>query len=149
MKGSTHPFSKESHVHGSNAEHIQLSLVTHGPTIKTKVLHRSQIEAVLRKLGATVQALTSDVPRLAVGIHNEGVRGLDLASLLGTAVRKARLRAGLTQIEIESRSGILRQNICAIELGRVTPTVITLLRLANAIGIRVSTLLETIDDAQK
>ena len=96
-----------------------------------------------------MQALTSDVPRLAVGIHNEGVRGLDLASLLGTAVRKARLRAGLTQIEIESRSGILRQNICAIELGRVTPTVITLLRLANAIGIRVSTLLETIDDAQK
>ena len=54
---------------------------------------------------------------------------------LGARLRALRLGAGLTQAELARRTGIHRPNIARVEAGRHTPSLETLARLANAIGV--------------
>lgn len=54
---------------------------------------------------------------------------------LGRRIRELRLAAGLTQAELARRTGIHRPNIARVEAGRHTPSLETLARLANAIGV--------------
>jgi DNA-binding XRE family transcriptional regulator len=54
---------------------------------------------------------------------------------LGRRVRELRLAAGLTQAELARRTGIHRPNIARVEAGRHTPSLETLARLAQAIGV--------------
>ena len=56
-------------------------------------------------------------------------------SRLGARLRELRLEAGLTQAELARRTGIHRPNIARVEAGRHTPSLETLSRLANAIGV--------------
>ena len=51
-----------------------------------------------------------------------------------TAIRKTRLRAGLTQAELARRVGTTQSAISRLESGRVRPSLATLERLANACG---------------
>ena len=64
--------------------------------------------------------------------------GVDIAidgEKLGARLRELRLAAGLTQAELARRTGIHRPNIARVEAGRHTPSLETLARIANAIGV--------------
>jgi transcriptional regulator with XRE-family HTH domain len=58
-----------------------------------------------------------------------------LARQLGRRLRVMRSRASLSQEALSSLSGITRSQICLIEVGRVVPTVRTLVRIASALKI--------------
>ena|ERR1700681_4831092 len=54
--------------------------------------------------------------------------------MVGSAVRAARRRAGVTQVELAERTGTSQPSIARLERGLVSPTVITLDRIARALG---------------
>lgn len=60
---------------------------------------------------------------------------------LGARLRELRLAAGLTQAELARRTGIHRPNIARVEAGRHTPSLETLARIANAIGVSTTRVL--------
>ena len=72
--------------------------------------------------------------------------GVDALSLdgvrLGARLRALRVAAGLTQAELARRTGIHRPNIARVEAGRHTPSLETLSRLASAIGVSPTRVLE-------
>jgi DNA-binding XRE family transcriptional regulator len=54
---------------------------------------------------------------------------------LGKRMRELRMQAGLTQAELARRTGIHRPNIARVEAGRHTPSLETVARIAQAIGV--------------
>jgi UDP-N-acetylglucosamine 1-carboxyvinyltransferase len=62
---------------------------------------------------------------------------------LGLRVRELRRSLGLTQEELAEVLGMLTPNFARIEQGRQNVTLDTLVRLANALGVRVSDLMRT------
>ena len=62
--------------------------------------------------------------------------------MLGARIRTLRLSAGLTQAELARRTGIHRPNIARVEAGRHTPSLETIARLAAAIGVPATRVLE-------
>jgi len=54
--------------------------------------------------------------------------------MVGSAVRAARLRAGVSQTELAARAGTSQPAIARLEKGMVSPTVISLDRIARALG---------------
>jgi DNA-binding XRE family transcriptional regulator len=81
--------------------------------------------------------LTSSSIAPRVNGSPEGVATLaDIdGATLGRRLRTLRLAAGLTQAELARRTGIHRPNIARVEAGRHTPSLETLARLAQAIGV--------------
>lgn len=90
---------------------------------------------------ATLQLESGAVCQLAVGfVHGaDTVPAHDDIAIngekLGARLRELRLAAGLTQAELARRTGIHRPNIARVEAGRHTPSLETLARIANAIGV--------------
>lgn len=60
---------------------------------------------------------------------------------LSDALRKARERSGLSQVQAGKKAGVHHVSIARFELGTSTPTLRVLCRLAEAYGIEVSELL--------
>lgn len=56
------------------------------------------------------------------------------AIMVGSAVRAARRKAGLSQVELAKRAGTSQPSIARLERGLVSPTVISLDRIARALG---------------
>ena len=56
------------------------------------------------------------------------------AIMVGSAVRAARRKAGLSQVELARRAGTSQPSIARLERGLVSPTVISLDRIARALG---------------
>jgi DNA-binding XRE family transcriptional regulator len=87
---------------------------------------------LLLKSGAvcqlTVASMASDMTNGQDDIAIDGEK-------LGARLRELRLAAGLTQAELARRTGIHRPNIARVEAGRHTPSLETLARIANAIGV--------------
>jgi len=54
--------------------------------------------------------------------------------MVGSAVRAARLRAGVSQVELAERAGTSQPSVARLERGQVSPTVMTLDRIARALG---------------
>lgn len=65
--------------------------------------------------------------------------------MLGAELRKARLRAGLTQQDVAGKASIDRAYISEIERGRAMPSVERFLRICEAIGIRGSRIIAKIE----
>lgn len=61
---------------------------------------------------------------------------------LGNRIRVLRQKTGLNQDEFAYKAGIHRSHIGQIENAKLTPTVITLLRVADALDITLPELLE-------
>jgi transcriptional regulator with XRE-family HTH domain len=59
----------------------------------------------------------------------------------GERLRRARREAGLSQSELETRSGIPKARLSRYENGHVLPSIATLGKLARALGISEATLL--------
>jgi DNA-binding XRE family transcriptional regulator len=82
-----------------------------------------------------LQSGASCVVRASDGGHgNAQAVALD-GEKLGARLKAFRLAAGLTQAELARRTGIHRPNIARVEAGRHTPSLETLSRIANAIGV--------------
>lgn len=59
---------------------------------------------------------------------------MDMRKLVGRNFARLRREKGLTQEEVEARSGFSQQYLSSLERGRRNPTVITLYELALALG---------------
>ncbi|ESX62612.1 transcriptional regulator [Mesorhizobium sp. LSHC422A00] len=60
---------------------------------------------------------------------------MDMRKLVGRNFGRLRREKGLTQEEVEARSGFSQQYLSGLERGRRNPTVITLYELAQAIQV--------------
>lgn len=60
---------------------------------------------------------------------------MDMRKLVGRNFARLRREKGLTQEQVEERSGFSQQYISDLERGRRNPTVITLYELAQALGV--------------
>ena len=60
---------------------------------------------------------------------------------LGEKLLAARTKAGLSQRQVEAASAVSSAMICQFEMGKKTPTLATLYKLADAYGIDVCELL--------
>src|SRR4051812_10039823 len=62
----------------------------------------------------------------------------DLAEQIGLVVRQFRQEAGLSQTQLAAVLDASQPTVGRMELGRVTPTFTTLLRLAHALGVNLT-----------
>lgn len=60
---------------------------------------------------------------------------MDMRKLVGRNFARLRQEKGLTQEDVEARSGFSQQYISGLERGRRNPTVITLYELSQALGV--------------
>ena len=60
---------------------------------------------------------------------------MDMRKLVGRNFARLRRDRGLTQEQVEVRSGFSQQYLSSLERGRRNPTVITLYELALALGV--------------
>lgn len=60
---------------------------------------------------------------------------MDMRKLVGRNFARIRREKGLTQEQVEERSGFSQQYLSDLERGRRNPTVITLYELAQALGV--------------
>ena len=60
---------------------------------------------------------------------------MDMRALVGTNVRLARLKKGLTQEKFAEKSGFSQQYISSLESGRRNPSIVTIYELAQALGV--------------
>jgi transcriptional regulator with XRE-family HTH domain len=60
---------------------------------------------------------------------------MDMRKLVGRNFARIRRAKGITQEELEARSGFSQQYLSSLERGRRNPTVITLYELAQALGV--------------
>jgi transcriptional regulator with XRE-family HTH domain len=60
---------------------------------------------------------------------------MDMRKLVGQNFARIRREKGLTQEQIEERSGFSQQYLSGLEQGRRNPTVVTLYELAQALGV--------------
>ena len=73
---------------------------------------------------------------------------MDMRKLVGRNFARIRQQKGLTQEQVEERSGFSQQYISGLERGRRNPTVVTLLELARALGVSHVELVKP-DDARE
>ncbi len=60
---------------------------------------------------------------------------MDMRKLVGQNFSRLRREKGLTQEEIEERSGFSQQYLSGLERGQRNPTIITVYELAQALGV--------------
>lgn len=60
---------------------------------------------------------------------------MDMRKLVGQNFARIRCEMGLTQEQIEERSGFSQQYLSGLEQGRHNPTVVTLYDLVQALGV--------------
>lgn len=101
-----------------------VSININPPATKATLLFESGVSSQLTVAAAHASDMTNG--RGDVAIDGEK---------LGARLRELRLAAGLTQAELARRTGIHRPNIARVEAGRHTPSLETLARIANAIGV--------------
>ncbi len=71
---------------------------------------------------------------------------MDVRQLVGRNFARLRKARGLTQEEVEARSGVSQQYLSSLERGRRNPTVITLYELARALDVTVADLVRKDDE---
>lgn len=106
-----------------------------GSDITSITIDPSATRAVLQlESGGICQLTIASVQASSNMTSGQGDIAID-GERLGARLRELRLAAGLTQAELARRTGIHRPNIARVEAGRHTPSLETLARIANAIGV--------------
>jgi transcriptional regulator with XRE-family HTH domain len=67
---------------------------------------------------------------------NDDVRGI-----VGRQIRRLRTEAGMTQNDLSERCGIFRTYLSRIEGGTANPTISLMATLANALDVKIASLL--------
>lgn len=70
---------------------------------------------------------------------------MDMRKLVGTNFARIRREKGLTQEQIEERSGLSQQYLSGLERGLRNPTIVTIYELAQALGVSHLDLLQPSD----
>lgn len=70
-----------------------------------------------------------------------------IARMIGRRVRAGRADRGWTLDQLAERSGVSRRMLVNVEQGTTNPSIATLLRLSDALGIGLPALVDTVDDA--
>ncbi|MFG1346113.1 helix-turn-helix transcriptional regulator [Xanthobacter autotrophicus DSM 431] len=70
---------------------------------------------------------------------------MDMRKLVGRNFARLRHERGLTQEDVEARSGFSQQYLSGLEQGRRNPTVITLYELSQALGVTPMDLIRSDD----
>ena len=70
---------------------------------------------------------------------------MDMRRLVGRNLERIRRAQGLTQEQLEARSGFSQQYLSGLERGRRNPTVVTVYELAQALGVSHLDLLQPDD----
>ncbi|MBN1766346.1 MAG: helix-turn-helix transcriptional regulator [Sedimentisphaerales bacterium] len=68
-----------------------------------------------------------------------------IVSMLGNELRKYREKAGLTQEELAFQAGIHRTYVSLLERDKKSPTIDTLFRLCDAMGISANELIKQVE----
>lgn len=71
---------------------------------------------------------------------------MSLQSYFGATIRKYREQRGLSQEEFAGQAGLDRTYVSGIERGRRNPSLLTIQRLAVALGIKLDELFETVEE---
>lgn len=75
---------------------------------------------------------------------------MDMRKLVGRNFARFRREKGLTQEQVEERSGFSQQYLSDLERGRRNPTIVTLFELAQALGVsHVELVMPDSDQKQK
>ncbi len=99
-------------------------------------------KATVRLKSGVLCQLVADAARSSGSDMTDGQGDIAIdGEKLGARLRELRLAAGLTQAELARRTGIHRPNIARVEAGRHTPSLETLARIANAIGVSTTQVL--------
>lgn len=75
-------------------------------------------------------------------MHSHG----EVLTALGEAIRQARLRRGVSQEELADASGLHRTYISSVERGERNLGFINLVKIAQALNVKVSVLTRHLDD---
>jgi transcriptional regulator with XRE-family HTH domain len=67
---------------------------------------------------------------------------MDVRKLVGRNFARVRHEKGLTQEQVEERSGLSQQYISGLENGHRNPSVVTLYHLATALGVSLVELVQ-------
>lgn len=92
--------------------------------------------------------LTSYKNRILFDLSNmSSMEKSDLLKTIGTNIKKARESKGLSQVDLVGKieGNIDTTNISRIESGRTNPTIFTIYRIAQALEISISELLDNKD----
>jgi DNA-binding XRE family transcriptional regulator len=121
----------------------EVASITLGPAAETALLALATgRELTLRAADVAPHGTTNGTrPSVPPGLNGQTPIAIDGARL-GARLRELRVAAGLTQAELARRTGIHRPNIARVEAGRHTPSLETLARLASAIGVPTTSVLE-------
>ena len=60
---------------------------------------------------------------------------MDMRKLVGRNFARLRREKGLTQEQVEERSGISQQYLSGLERGKRNPSIVTLFEIAQALGV--------------
>lgn len=71
-------------------------------------------------------------------------RGMDIRATVGLNVLKIRRERNLSQEELSFRSGLTRAYLSGLEAGRRNPTIVSLGKLADALGTDIESLVRSI-----
>lgn len=120
----------------------EVASITLGPAAESALLALSTgREITLRAADVAPHGATNGSRPSVPPLNGQNPIAIDGARL-GARLRELRVAAGLTQAELARRTGIHRPNIARVEAGRHTPSLETLARLASAIGVPTTSVLE-------
>lgn len=80
---------------------------------------------------ATMQTLPAE-------IENEAPEALSIAMNIGNTIRGYRLQKGMSQGDIEKRTGLLRCYLSRVENGHTVPSLETLQKIARALDLQLA-----------
>lgn len=66
---------------------------------------------------------------------------IKVSELVGDEIRKARLKAEMSQEQLSAEAGFYRTYVGHVEVGRYTPSIYTIYKIAKALKVKASSLI--------
>jgi transcriptional regulator with XRE-family HTH domain len=82
--------------------------------------------------------LMADMQTIPVDLASGAVDAVSISMNIGTTIRGYRLQKGMSQGDIEKRTGLLRCYLSRVENGHTVPSLETLQKIARALDLQLS-----------
>jgi transcriptional regulator with XRE-family HTH domain len=82
--------------------------------------------------------LMTDMPTMTPSLDSAPSTPLSISMNIGTTIRDYRLQKGMSQGDIEKRTGLLRCYLSRVENGHTVPSLETLQKIARALDLQLS-----------
>jgi transcriptional regulator with XRE-family HTH domain len=80
----------------------------------------------------------TDMPTMTPSLDSASSSSLSISMNIGTTIRDYRLQKGMSQGDIEKRTGLLRCYLSRVENGHTVPSLETLQKIARALDLQLS-----------